>query len=322
MAVVGAGISGVAAAVALRSHGLDVTVIDRGHRLGGRMATRTLRGTGLIYDGRVVDVGAAYLTVSDPDFRAVVDSWETRGLVREWTDTFHVSSPDGPGGVVTGPMRYAAPSGLRSLVEDLAAGLPVVVHPRDVAGIDRVPDGVKVDGEHFEAAILAMPGPQASDLLATDDPAAVGLLREPWDPVLTLVAAYDERCWHQFDAMFVNDSAVLAFVADDGRRRGDDAPVLVAHSGSVLAAGHLDDPASASGALLESLEHAVGATAKPTWFDVRRWSLARPRRQQPTTYSFDGAVGLCGDAWGAESRVETAWASGRGLGEAVAAALG
>ena len=167
-----------------------------------------------------------------------------------------------------------------------------------------------------------MPGPQARDLLATDDPATADLLREPWDPVLTLVAAYDERCWHQFDAMFVNDSAVLAFVADDGRRRGDDAPVLVAHSGSVLAAGHLDDPASASGALLESLEHAVGATAKPSWFDVRRWSLAKPRRQHPTGCSFDGVVGLCGDAWGEVPRVETAWASGRGLGEAVAAVLG
>ena len=121
--------------------------------------------------------------------------------------------------------------------------------------------------------------------------------------------------------MFVNDSAVLAFVADDGRRRGDDAPVLVAHSGSVLAAGHLDDPASASGALLEALEHAVGATAKPSWFDVRRWSLAKPRWQQPTPYSFDGVVGLCGDAWGGVSRVETAWTSGHELGEVVAARL-
>ena len=152
-----------------------------------------------------------------------------------------------------------------------------------------------------------MPGPQAADLLAADDPAAAASSAQRWDPVLTVVAAYDERCWHEFDAMFVNDSAVLGFVADDGRRRGDDAPVLVAHSGAVLAAGHLDDPASASGALLEALEHAVGATAKPTWFDVRRWSLAKPRRQQPAPYSFDGVVGLCGDVWGDGPRVEAAW---------------
>ncbi len=321
VAVVGAGISGVAAALALRSHGIDVTVLDRGHRLGGRMATRTLRGTGLPYDGRVVDIGAAYLTVSDPAFRTVVDSWAARGLVREWTDTFHVSSPDGPQGVVTGPMRYAAPAGLRSLVEDLAADLPVVVNPHEVESVDRVPDGAEVDGERYDAVVLAMPGPQAADLLAADDPAAAVLNAQHWDPVLTVVAAYDEQCWHEFDAMFVNDSAVLAFVADDGRRRGDQAPVLVAHSGAVLAAGHLDEPASASGALLEALEHAVGATAKPTWFDVRRWSLAKPRRQEPSGFAFDGVVGLCGDVWGDGPRVEAAWRSGNELGGVVAARL-
>ena len=321
VAVVGAGISGVAAALALRSHGIDVTVLDRGHRIGGRMATRTLRGTGLPYDGRVVDIGAAYLTASEPGFRAVVDSWAARGLIREWTDTFHVSSPDGPQGVVTGPMRYAAPTGLRSLVEDLAADLPVVINPREVESVDRVPEGAEVDGERYDAVILAMPGPQAADLLASDDPAAAVLGAQRWDPVLTVVAAYDERCWHEFDAMFVNDSAVLAFVADDGRRRGDDAPVLVAHSGAVLAAGHLDDPASASGALLEALEHAVGATAKPSWFDVRRWSLAKPRRQEQAPFSFDGVVGLCGDVWGDGPRVEAAWRSGHELGGVVAARL-
>ena len=321
VAVVGAGISGVAAALALRSHGIDVTVLDRGHRIGGRMATRTLRGTGLPYDGRVVDIGAAYLTASEPAFRAVVGSWSARGLVREWTDTFHVSSPEGPQGVVTGPMRYAAPTGLRSLVEDLAADLPVVINPREVESVDRVPEGAEVDGERYDAVVLAMPGPQAVDLLAADDPAAAVLGAQRWDPVLTVVAAYDERCWHDFDAMFVNDSAVLAFVADDGRRRGDDAPVLVAHSGAVLAAGHLDDPASASGALLEALEHAVGATAKPSWFDVRRWSLAKPRRQEQAPFSFDGVVGLCGDVWGDGPRVEAAWRSGHELGGVVAARL-
>ena len=321
VAVVGAGMAGVSAAVALAAHGLEVTVLDRGHRTGGRMATRTLRGTGLPYDGRVVDVGAAYITAQDPGFRDVVESWAARGLAREWTDTFHVSDPDGPRGVVTGPMRYAAPAGMRSLVEDLAADLPLVVYPHEVETVERFADGARVDGEPFDAVVLAMPGPQAADLLAADDPAAVELARQRWEPALTLVAAYDERCWHAFDGMFVNESVVLAFIADDGRRRGDDAPVLVAHSAPVLAAAHLDDPASAAPALLEALEHAVGATGKPSWFDVRRWSLARPREPHPAWCSFDGVVGLCGDGWGDVSRVETAWRSGQELGRLMAVRL-
>lgn len=322
VAVVGAGISGVSAALALHERGIRVSVFDRGHRLGGRMATRTLRGTGLPYDGRAADVGAAYVTATAPEFREVVDAWVARGLLSEWTDTFHVGGPDGRAGVVAGPLRYAAPTGLRSLVEDLAAGLPVVLNPREVETVARVDGGVEVDGQRFDAVVLAMPGPQAADLLAADDPAAAGLLEERWDPALTLVAAYDERCWAPFDAMFVQDSVVLAFVADDGRRRGDGAPVLVAHSAPVLAATHLDGPAAAAPVLLEALGLAVGAESKPAWFDVRRWSLARPRRQREETFSFDGVVGLCGDSWGGPSRVETAWTSGRALGRAVAAHLG
>jgi len=322
VAVVGAGISGVAAAAAMVARGLDVVVLDRGHRVGGRLAARTLRDTGLPYDGRVVDVGASYLTASGEGFTDVVQGWEARGLVRPWTDTFHVATPDGPEGVVTGPMRYAAPGGLRSLVEDLAAGLPTLVHPSEVEEVARTTEGAAVDGDEFDAVVLAMPGPQAYDLLGDDDPARSALVGLRYDPVLTLVAAYEERCWPELDGVFVNDSAVLVFVADDGRRRGDDAPVLVAHSGAVVAATHLDDPASAAPMLLDALGHAVGATGKPSWFDVRRWSLAKPRAQADAPYWFDGAIGVCGDAWGPQPRVETAWTSGDALGRVVATALG
>lgn len=321
VAVVGAGISGVAAASALHAHGVEVVLLDRGHRVGGRMAARTLRDTGLPYDGRVVDVGASYLTAAEPEFVDLVASWEARGLVRPWTDSFHVAAPSGLHGVVTGPTRYAAPGGLRSLVEDLAAGLPTVVSDHEVESVTRTARGVEVDGDPFDAVVLAMPAPQAVDLLAGDDPSLEVLEKVRYDPVLTLVAAYEQRCWPDLDGVFVNDSAVLVFVADDGRRRGDDAPVLVAHSGPVLAATHLDDPASAAPLLLDALEHAVGASAKPAWFDVRRWSLARPRAQAAADPWFDGSIGLCGDAWGLESRVETAWTSGHVLGRRVAAGV-
>ena len=202
----------------------------------------------------------------------------------------------------------------------VAAATPLMPAPT-TATRPRTGSGVDVDGDLFDAVVLAMPGPQAADVLAPDDPAFAAVDGLRYDPVLTLVAAYEERCWPELDGVFVNESAVLVFVADDGRRRGDDAPVLVAHSGAVVAASHLDDPAAAAPLLLDALEHAVRATAKPAWFDVRRWSLARPRAQAGAPYWFDGAVGVCGDAWGAESRVETAWTSGDALGRVVAAQL-
>ena len=318
VAVVGGGISGIACARALHEEDVEVVVLDRGRRLGGRMAVRTLRDTGLAHDGHAIDVGAAYLTATSDEFCAVVEGWVARGLLREWTDTLTTAGPDGRIGSTTGPMRYAAQFGLRSLVEDLAADLPVVINPREDVAISRTTNGVLLDEEEFDSVVLAMPGPQARDILGAGDPAWAVVSRQPFDPSLTLVAAYHEVAWEPFDAMFVNGSIYLTIVADDGRRRGDGAPVLVAHSAPLFAARHLDDPMRAAPALVEALTQTVGVTAEPAWVDVRRWSLAQPRHTQDAPFWFDGVVGLCGDAWGAASRVETAWASGDALGRAIA----
>ena len=117
--------------------------------------------------------------------------------------------------------------------------------------------------------------------------------------------------------MFVNDSSILGWVADDGRRRGDGAPVLVAHSTPEQAERHLDDPEAAAARDARRRCGPCSASAEqPRWVDVQRWSLARPvaAREEPYLLTPDG-IGLCGDGWHAPSRVAGAWGSGRALGE-------
>lgn len=317
--VVGGGISGVACARELASGGVDVRLVDRGRRLGGRMAARTVD---TVVGRHVVDTGASYLTARDPGFSAVVDGWAERGLARRWTDTFHLSDGDGLVGTKVGPVRWASAGGLRSLVEDLAEGLPVE-HPREVT--EMVPlgagagGGVLVDGERYDAVVLAMPDPQACDLLP---PAAVPLLlQEPpsdWRPSIAVYAAWTARCWPELDGVFVDGSPVIDWVADDGRRRGDDAPVLVVHTTALFAAGRLDDPASAVPHVLADLERVLGQElAEPEWARAHRWSLASPVRERPAPefgLTPDGTIGVCGDAWGERPRVEAAWLSGTRLG--------
>lgn len=307
--VVGGGLAGVAAARTLRSAGRDVTVLDRGRQIGGRMASQRT-------DDRVVDTGASYFTVSEPAFEAVVQDWQDRGLARPWTDTFVVAD-DGELTPKPGPMRWAAPAGLRSLVEDLATGLDV--RQEDVSSVQ---PGPRVDGTPAEAVVLAMPDPQARRLLARSLAAELAALDDPYEPVLALTARWAEASWEGIDGAFVSRDPVIAWIADDGRRRSDLAPVLVAHSTPEFAAEHLAAPEQATPLMVLAVRDALGIAEEPESASVHRWSFARPTGTREQRYFLgDQGIGCCGDSWSDKPRVEAAYLSGVALGEALAAQL-
>jgi predicted NAD/FAD-dependent oxidoreductase len=317
--VVGGGICGVACASSLAAAGVPVTVRDRGRRLAGRMASRTLRDTGTAWDGRVVDIGAAYFTASDPDFIDEIDRLVQRGVVRPWTTSFHVAGPGGIEGVSTGPLRYAAAGGLRSVVEALADVPGVRVQLGDeVTSIDIRDGRPVVDGVAVDAAGVCVPEPQARRL--TD---ALPESQITWEPVIAVTMVFDERRWQQLDGVFVNDDPVLTWVADDGSRRGDDAPVLVAHVSPVLAALHLDDATRVVPLAVATVQRLLGVTTYPEWVDAHRWTYAKPMAAREESYWLhdDVPLGAGGDAWAGGPRVEAAWLSGHRLGEALAARL-
>ena len=302
------------------------------------MAARTLR-TGP-WSGHIVDLGAAYLTVRRPEFARVVDGWQERGLLRPWTDTLAVADSQGLTGTTTGPMRFVARDGLRSLVEDLAAHLPahvqvlsgtaaVGVFPRDHGW--RVLRG-RVDSSHAtvsqaRAVAMCLPGPQASRLLP-DGPAGLISAAESqrYDPILSLVAQWPTRVWDAFAAAFVNDDSVLTSIADDGDRRGDGAAVLVAHSTPELAAAHLHEPDRAMETMVAAVRRILRINEDPIGAQVKRWTFARapvgPTGDADARFTLDPrGIGLAGDAFSANPRIEAAWSSGRELGTALAMCL-
>ncbi|GAA3351997.1 NAD(P)/FAD-dependent oxidoreductase [Amorphoplanes nipponensis] len=291
--VVGAGIAGLACAGELAAGGAAVRVHERGRVVGGRLASKRL-------GGRYADIGAAYFVADDPDFAALAERWRARGLARPWTDTLAVF----PGEPTTGPMRWAAPGGLRSLATELAGGLDIALESE----LRAVPDDA-------DAVVLAMPGPQA---LRLDPPAAVAdaARAQAWEPVLAAVCTYDRRSWPPLHGAFVNDHPVLATIFDDGDRRGDAAPVLVAHSTAAFARPRLADPGAAAGELAAAVNEVLGLTGRPE-VHVHRWTYAHPGAGS-ASFATDGRVWLAGDAFG-KPRVQTAWLSGRAVARAILA---
>lgn len=319
LTVVGAGIAGIACATAAAARGVDVRVVDRGRAIGGRMASRTLRDTGTPWDGRVVDIGASYFTARDQAFTSVIDRLIARGVVRPWTDAFHVAGPEGIIGVRSGPMRYAAAGGLRSVVEAMRDDAGLTVQSQvDVAEVS-AQSGLRVDGEQTDAVALCMPGPQAQRICA--DVPVTSLL---WEPVIAVTMVFDEHWWHELDGAFVNDHPTITWIADDGSRRGDDAPVLVAHMAPVASAMHLDDPTTAIASVVAATQRVLWFTELPSYVDAHRWTFAKPTsaHDEPFWLHDDLPVGVAGDAWAAGPRVESAWLSGTALGVALATRLG
>ena len=178
------------------------------------------------------------------------------------------------------------------------------------------------------ATVLAMPDPQAVRLVG-DHPVA-DVLTRAWEPVIALAARWDTRTWDdvsptgRFEGAFVNDDPAIGWVADDGRRRGDDAPVLVVHSTPALAAQHLSDPTAAGPELVAALRRVMGLD-EPAEVHVHRWTFARPIGERAASYALvdgpSGPIGVCGDGWGPKPKVETAWVSGSRLGRELAGRL-
>ncbi|WP_163548540.1 NAD(P)/FAD-dependent oxidoreductase [Candidatus Frankia nodulisporulans] len=310
--VAGGGIAGIACACVLQAGGISVRVRDRGRVIGGRMASRWI-------DGRIVDTSASYFTVTSPQFAEVVADWTTRGVARAWTRRMSVLRGSDQALVIgePGPMRYTAPGGLRSLVADLASRSGVRV--TQAAPIARITPGPCVDGERVDAAVLAMPDPQAArhlDVSLTAERAMV--VDRPWLPALTLLAGWSHRCWTPLDGAFVHEDDTLTWIADDGRRRGDQAAVLVAHSTAGYAAPRLAEPAAAGPGLLAAVRRLLAVDEAPQWLQVQRWSFARPAQVHDRPFFLsDNAIGLAGDGWGAQSKIENAWLSGTALGHAI-----
>lgn len=317
--VIGAGIGGIACARALHEAGHEVVVLERARVVGGRMARWTR-------DGRAVDIGAAYFTVRDPDFAAVAESWATRGLAHPWTDTFAVLGADARLRPAPGPVRWSAEGGLRSLVADLADGLDVRLQ-HEVSQVGLLDGRPAVDGGAVRAVVLAMPDPQARDLLGDDLAVVAERLESQWQPVVSVAMAFEQRTWRGLDAVFVHDTPV-SLVVDDGRRRGDGAPVLVAHSTHAAARAHLDDPSGFESIALEQVRRVLAHLdepadcGEPVWIEAKRWGSAEPLRPRTESYLLaDVDVAVCGDGWSGRPRVEAAWTSGRDAGRALASRL-
>jgi len=313
VAVVGAGMAGLACAAALRQAGMAVRVFEKSRGAGGRMSTR--RG-----DGWACDSGAQYFTARHPDFVAELARWQAAGVAGEWRPSLRalagasLREPDPAVRRFVGIPGMSAPG--RFMARDLAPATQVTIR-----ALERVDGGWRlacveagpIEGT-FAAVVLAIPAPQAAALLREPAPALAGLAAGvPMRGCWALMARYDAALAMPFDAAFVNEGP-LSWVARDSAKPGRGGPeTWLLHASASWSESHLEDDAESVAAAMLDAFGRIGGAMPRAWTAHRwRYALADPPRETGCAWDAALGVGLCGD-WLNGGRVEGAWLSGREL---------
>jgi renalase len=342
VAVVGAGLAGLAAARALVAAGATATVFEKSRGPSGRAATR--RQGGLSFDH-----GAQYVTQRDPRTAALLAEWRAAGVVAEWRARLVAREGGAFRPVASDEPRWVGVPGMRALGEHLAApldvryGVRVEALVRDGAGwrVRAVADGtgaagseVAADGEdaagaRFDAVLVTTPAPQAHALLAPHAPAFLRTLgAAELAPCIALMAAVPSPLPVSWDGAFVNDHAAVSWVARDASKPGrpaGGAETWVVHARPDWSAARLDADVDAVGAeLLDAFAEVTGAPVHADHAVVHRWRYAIPTGDGVEGGClWDAALGLgaAGD-WCAGGRVEGALVSGMRAADRMAVGAG
>lgn len=333
IAVIGAGMAGIACARTLAQAGHRVTVLDKGTRLGGRMATRNSAFGSF-------DHGAQYFTVRDARFSTALQS--TPGICRPWSANAvrvldargHVVEAPRPGTeahfVGTPDMNSVLTTWAQPLVQagQLHSGVHVNAIERDRIhkGQWQLRTSAQDDSVHvydgFDAVVLAIPPAQAQALLQATPGAA--RLAQPLDavdmaPCWTLMLAFAQASQPGLTTLGPQWNAArsthhrLAWLARESSKpqRGLVERWTVQASAEWSHEHLQDEPGRVQAKLLKAFAEITGIRAQPNHTEVHRWRYAKTLNPLGQCYLWDAKtqLGVCGD-WCLGHRVEDAFLSG------------
>ncbi len=318
VAIIGAGISGLACAQVLANSGADVTLFDKARGPGGRMSSKRRPSATL-------DLGAQAFSVRNPVFQCAVDEWLAAGCLAPWPTHTYQASPSGwqthndDQKRFTGVPRMSAVT--RHLAESLMALPRVALHAETpITELLRVHKGWQVVGADdtlhgpFDQVVISTPPPQAYPLVAA------------WDADLAAAckARKQRACWTGW-AIFDGPLPALPGVVPDWQMARTTHPALKIVSRNQTKPGRSAQPESVSllaqldwseahlaqsadtvaSQLLSALRSLFPASSPlPRLVETgaHRWRYAQPACPSEHEYLYsEGGLALCGDSFAADA---------------------
>lgn len=320
IAIIGAGIAGLACARSLVESGFPVAVFDKGRRPGGRVTTQRV-------EGFVFDHGAQYFTAENDDFRTAIDTARQSGAIAPWGVNIAALS-DGKVEILDdNRRRWVGVPGMSALAQHLAAGLDIRCdHPvSDIVLKDKASRLIADDGSTLAEAdlvVVAVPAPQALPLLASSPDLAGRAAAATFAPCWAVMLGFDEPLPLPFDGAFVGNDP-LAWISRDRSKPGrGDSETWVLHASPSWSQEHLEaDRQGVSEDLRRAFQLAADHKAlQPAYAAAHRWRYARVEAAVGEACLFDPdlRIGACGD-WCLGSKIEAAFASGRAMADRIVA---
>lgn len=315
IAVIGAGLAGIACARRLSVAGRHLRVFERQRAPGGRLATRR-------FEAGAFDSGAQYLTAREPEFRRAIEAAHAAGAAERW-------QPHWPGGEQEQADLWVGTPGMSALPRFLARDLDIEYGAR-IVRLERMRAGWTLIDDRgaghpgFGCVVLALPAPEAAALAAIHTPLAERVGAVPMAPCWAVMAAFTEPLEGVPDAAFTGD-AILPWYARNGSKPFRDAPnAWVLHASGIYSLREFDaPPARVQQALLDRFAGQLGRSLPGVLLsDSWRWRHARVEAPLGEPFLLDRAagIGFCGD-WCLDARGEAAFMSGDALGAALCAAF-
>ena len=315
VAVIGAGLAGLACARRLAAAGCHPIVFESQRAPGGRLATRR-------FEVAAFDHGAQYLTVREPAFRDVIEAAHAAGAAQRWR-------PRWPGGEQERAELWVGTPGMSALPRYLAQELDVEYGAR-ITCLERTRSGLTLVDDRgsghpdFRFVVLALPAPEAAALAAAQTPLAERVRAVPMAPCWAVMVAFDRPLEGVPDAGF-SDDPVLPWFARNGSKPGRHAAdAWVLHASADYSRREFDaEPESVQQALIGCFAAQTGRTLpRIVLSDGHRWRRARVEAPLGEPFLLDRAtgIGFCGD-WCLDARGEAAFLSGDALGAAIGAGL-
>jgi predicted NAD/FAD-dependent oxidoreductase len=296
VAVIGAGLAGIAAAREFVRKGMTVTVFEKSRGMGGRCASKR-------WEGHVIDHGAQYFTIRDERFRAAVLG-ASGDRVQELAAPVR-SRTGGPASLVAEPARWFHREGNSRLVRDLAGDLDV----RLETTVAEAGTLLRAGGGEFDHVLSTAPWPQTARLFGIE-PAGLDLV-----PCLAVALAYRGQWLGGTSAAYAfrETDGPMAWTACENHKPGRIAPgftVLLAHLSEPFSRAHLEEPAEAYPDLVRPMVEEAWQLPDGAFVAGfgHRWRYARV--EQPLRLpDLPPGLHFAGDAVRA-SRVEDAWLAG------------